>query len=538
MNKLVYRCSLLVLLAISGPVTADGQGLCSGFGGGRVGYDYIHQEFGAAVLRVQDVGTAYLIDSENGYLLTASHVVNDLIGKNEDMQVIMGQAPYSKFAFKIVKQFDPNVEDVALLQLVPPKAMVNVRPLDIAFVVPGYGAPLFAMGYPQYGQGAQIILRDTGASFAGSTPGGIIEVNHATEGGDSGGVLVDEYGDAIAICEEQTASNAKGRYLALESINKILGEIPVSQRMKQLEVQIASGNIDLESLKQELKKTTRGLSNLEIYVWAQSADKSPDLLNKIGPYLTCPLLPAFSERHILEAITPFMARLDALNTSTTDYAFAKKQYALGNLDAASKLAAKSAEVSPNTQHAALLKQSALLLDGAIAEQKNLGAEVIEQDVLPFIAKLDSGELKTYLVQWVATINSQKSETGHPSEPLKGWLTDTRQCHWGIRTEIHRTVYYLDATGKPAVVENATSVFSGGFANQGSAFVFENLRPENCGDADGRYKTDLKDAHVAVGSVFEKVVKEDRDAVKSELSRLPHVKELTTGPESDYGTGLF
>ena len=40
-----------------------------------MGNEYILQHFSSAVLRVQDVGTAYLIDSERGYLLTAGHVL-------------------------------------------------------------------------------------------------------------------------------------------------------------------------------------------------------------------------------------------------------------------------------------------------------------------------------------------------------------------------------------------------------------------------------------------------------------------------------
>jgi len=203
-----------------------------------------------------------------------------------------------------------------------------------------------------------------------------------------------------------------------------------------------------------------------------------------------------------------------VSASSTDYALAQKQYALGNNEVASQLAAKSVAVNPNDQQAALLRQRALLFSGAIEEQKHIdGAVVVQQDLLPVTTKLDSGELRTYLVQWIATIGSHKTETGHPSEPLNGWFTDTRQCHWEIRTEVHRTVYFLDPQGKLATAQSASSVFSGGFNNQGSDFVFQNLRPENCGDAAARYDSDLKNANSTVGTTFAKVVREDQRCSK-------------------------
>lgn len=499
-------------------------------------YNYIHQEFSPAVVRMQDVGTAYLIDSENGYLLTASHVLNDLAGKNEDMRVIMGQPPYSEFSFKVVKQFDPNDTDVALLQLVPPNAMRNTRALDIAFLVPDYDSPLFAMGYPQYGGQAQIILKDGGVSFAGSTPGGIIEINHTTEGGDSGGVLVDEYGDAIAICEEQTAHNAKGRYLPLVSINKILDEIPVSNRMKQLEDQIINGQIDMDSLKQELKKTSKSPSNLEIYIWTQKVNKSPEFMNKIAPYVNCPLLQAFSERHILDAITPFMGRLDPVGKSRANYEMAQKEYSLGNYDEAKKFAQKSASEEGIDFIANTALLGASLYVGAIGDLKNVeGANVIQQDAVPLAATLDSGEVRSYLVQWVATISSQKSEIGHPSEPLKGWLTDTRQCKWSIETEITRKVYFINPQEGFATEQSVSKVFSGGSQNEGSSFVVQTLRSENCNDADARYKKDLNDARSTLMSLFPNTVTKDREVVQADIMRVPHVKKVEVTPSPSHST---
>jgi hypothetical protein len=528
---ILLRLAFLSLIVIAS-TTTNCQDLCTGFGSGLVHYQYIHVEFSSAIVRVQDVGTAYLVDAESGYLLTAGHVLQDMALKNEDMRVIMGQYPYSVFSFKVVKRSD--IADVALLQLVPSNAMRKVRPLDIAFVPPDFDTPLFAMGYPQYGNPSQITLKDGSVSFAGLSPGGMIEINHVTIGGDSGGALIDANGDAVAICEEETAEGMKGRYLPILSIAEILREIPVSKRMRDLESQIINDQIDLDSLKRLLTKTSQGQgpSNLELFVWIQSLRKSPESLNKIARYLKCPLLQVVTERHIPEAILPFMDRLDATDTSKVDLRMAQREYSLGHNQSAAQFATGSIEVRSSDEIVAFARQRALLLKTAIEDQKTLGrAEVVQQHIFPMSAEMDSGTVANYLIQWMATIDSKTSETGHPSEPLKGSLTDNRKCQWEIRTEILRRVYHIDPKEQTAKETSVDKVFSGGFANQGSDFVFQNLRPENCNDSAGRYQSDLKDARSAVGAVFPTVISKDREVVASDISHLPHVKRVYVPPEA-------
>ena len=66
---------------------------CSGFQRGAVGDDYIVSHYSSAVLSVAGIGTAYLIDAEHGYLITASHVVSDVAGANRQLVVTNPAAP-------------------------------------------------------------------------------------------------------------------------------------------------------------------------------------------------------------------------------------------------------------------------------------------------------------------------------------------------------------------------------------------------------------------------------------------------------------
>jgi hypothetical protein len=519
-------------------VPTDSKDLCTGFGSGPTSFTSMHQEFKRAVVRVGDVGTAYLIDSENGYLLTAGHVVEGLAAEdNADPHIIMGESPFSEFSFKVIKPPTGVYEtDVALLQLVPPDAMRNVRALDIAFAVPVYETRLFAMGYPHYDD-SKVILRAGEAKFAGSSPGGIVEVDHVTYPGDSGGALLDGDGDAIAVCDEQFANNLKGRYIPIVSIADIFSQIPVSKRMQKLQSDIVTGNINLDALKTTLTKTSQqqGPSNLELFVWTQSLRSSPEVLAKVAPLVKCPLLHAFNERNIAEAILPLRDRLDGDDANTVQMTIAQREYSIGNNKSAEQLAAASISNPSSSTAGEFVKRRATLLKAAIDDQKTLGgAQTVLQDTQPLYVRLDSGRTDDYYVQWVATIDPLKSETGHPSEPLNGWLTDTRQCKWTIGSQIVRTVFYIDEDGKALKQNSVAAVYSAGFSNEGSDFVFTNFRPENCGDAEAKYQSDLKNARSHIREIFPTVIAADRAKVAADIAKLPHVKRVEASPAGPTG----
>ncbi|MGO9574313.1 MAG: serine protease [Terriglobales bacterium] len=528
--------ALLFLTAISSALSVRSQVACTGFGDGTVSNEHISAEFSSAVVRVQDIGTAYLIDSKNGYLLTAKHVLDQLVHSQKEPKVILGEYPYSKISFHEVRpnpNYDPAKFDVSLIQLDPSNAMENVRAFDITFGPPTADSKLFAMGYPVYGQPSEIILKSSAAPYAGFFPGrtGMFETDRPTTGGDSGGVLVDESGDAVAICVNQDDDEKKGVYVPILLIRDIFEGLPASDRMQQLQAQIISGPVKPDFLKQFFRKNSRNPTNLEVFIWTQNISQSSKVLDKVSAYYKCPLMNVFADRHITEAQLTFRPNMDPTNRSTTNLVVAQRAYSVGDNEAATQFVTKSVEESSVSQLAAFIKQRAVLFRGAIEDQKSLGgAEVVQQDAIPFVATLESGGNKNYLVQWIATIAPQKSEIGHPSEPLKGWLTDTRQCKWEITTEILRKVYFIDQEGRTATEQSVSKVFSGGFHNEGSNFVFQNLRAENCGDADARYKSDLKDAHMAVSAVFLQVVREDREVVKADLSHLPNVKGVEIPPE--------
>jgi hypothetical protein len=521
---MIVRSLLFFFLISSG----KSQEVCRGFGTGAVGNEYILQHFSPAVLRVQDVGTAYLIDSERGYLLTAGHVLDDLAAKNETLEVVLGQAPYTHLAFTVAKR-SPKL-DIALLKLTEANALKAVRALDVSFVPPDYDASLFVMGYPQYGDQRQIFLRSGPAKVHGYPPGGLVEVAHTTAGGSSGGPLLDAFGDVIATAEEQIADNQVGRYLPTVAFEDILDQIPVSPRMQDVGKQLAAGTMGEDALKQLLNKATPDSpSNLELYVWTQTLSKASILA--VSKYVRCPLMPALLERHIPDAILPFMASLQPDQVGEAKLALAQNEYTRGHNDAAAELTRESlaslSQGSPSSSSASPLRETALLLGWAIEQQRKLGAgQPVRQDSVAVLATLDSGEIDKYLVNWIGTVDATRSEDGHPSEPLRGWLTDTRHCHWNITSEVQRNVYYVDPKGQVSTDDAVSKISSVGFGNSGSDFVITQLRPENCGDAAAKYTLDVGSAQSALANKFPEIVVNDRNRLVEEFSKLPHVVKVT------------
>jgi hypothetical protein len=128
----------------------------------------------------------------------------------------------------------------------------------------------------------------------------------------------------------------------------------------------------------------------------------------------------------------------------------------------------------------------------------------------------NGNKEIYVVKYRAVVSNSKSEDGHPSEPLKGRPTDTRQCHWNIETSIVRDVCLVSASGQQFCQGSLTRVYGTSFSGKGSDFKVLALRPENCGDADARYRSDLNNAQNNVQSALSGVADNDVKIVEADL----------------------
>jgi hypothetical protein len=160
----------------------------------------------------------------------------------------------------------------------------------------------------------------------------------------------------------------------------------------------------------------------------------------------------------------------------------------------------------------------------------LNAEVVGEQSKPILVKRKSGTVEHYVVKWTATISISHYESGSPAKPFEGHFIDDRQCHWDITSQVVRHLFITNEDGQLFEYPGFATPLNLPFQNQGSSFVILNgLRGENCNDAQGRFQSDVSNAHVAVGQVFNTVIANDFKTVLDTIKSWPNVKEV--GPQA-------
>ena len=343
---------------------------CSGFQRGSVDDAYIVSHFNSAIISLSGLGTAYLVDAENGYLITATHVLADVAAAHKSLTATSPLLPGVSAPLHQVGKVD--VKDVTLLQLDTPDLFKDLVPIDISFSPPEHGSNLFAMGYPLFGDQSGIQLRYGDATMNGVTDSGLLEVAHVTERGSSGGPLFNRRGEAIGTCHEEIDDGKIGRYVVTSDLSKLFRYLPVSAKMKSIEAQLTNGILNAETFKL-LLLSAKTPSNLELYVWLQHAASTPGLDITVKKYLACPIEPALIQRGMADALTLFIPGMPEAMATEVQISLAEKEFALGHDKEAYDLIAAAdqgiAKISDPRQTAEVL-----LLKGNISQRLGLNTD--------------------------------------------------------------------------------------------------------------------------------------------------------------------
>jgi trypsin-like peptidase len=303
--------SILAVLALS--VALVGQTECNGvnFEPGSMNETSLSNEFKNAIVRLQvpgssDSGTGYLIDSENGFILTAFHVIQGVpAGSSIDVTTPSSRPNGAKLTASLVKslavaQQDGTVSgtDLALLKLDNPSLAKDIRPVDITLRFPSTSAVLYAMGYLKYDDEPNDKVREQPAQVMTALDDGGIEVRQTVYGGNSGGPLIDPSGSVTGTCRESVGYGATtARYIPMSAAESLLDLLPLSARMSDLDQRVRSGKISLSDLKGSLIKSSTTPTNVELYEWARHimATRDEYLSSSTRDLLQCPM-EAFAQR--------------------------------------------------------------------------------------------------------------------------------------------------------------------------------------------------------------------------------------------------
>lgn len=265
--------------------------------------------FSDAVFRVDDggdIGTAFLIDSMNGYLLTAKHVVKRTIADKSIAIVASTPAlPGAKLSVKI-ERVTSDKQDLALLKISEVSKVSNITPLDIGLRPPVRGSKLSAMGYPTtYGDEINTKLRVQLEVKVMSSPteDGLIEVSQVAIGGSSGGPLVDSSGLAVGIClEEVGIGDAVARYAPMSDAEPLLNLLPQHAVVQSLDAQVVEHTVKPQDLVSAFKRGPGHASNVDLYTWARHILGRRADYKASSEYFSCPIIRAMMHRRLDDAV--------------------------------------------------------------------------------------------------------------------------------------------------------------------------------------------------------------------------------------------
>jgi len=295
---------VVVVLVLAANATAQ---KCGSFRPAEFGQQKLIADFQDNVFRVVsgvEVGTAYLIDPEHGYLLTAAHVVKASID-DKNIPISLSQRDYGVAVFKA--NHVANMNDVALLQLEPPDALSDLPVLDISFEVPGRAEVVTVFGYGSQGddksltaQPAPVLAPDGDQEFSATM---------SAFYGDSGGPAINKYGQVVGTGVDYLSGSLVARFVPSAAIRSLLDRIQPTARTLRMDGKLRADGYTPAALAVVLTPNASRLTNLEWYTWAVFVSKQPTkAYERLKGYFPCPIADAFRDRSLdyaLERLAPF-----------------------------------------------------------------------------------------------------------------------------------------------------------------------------------------------------------------------------------------
>lgn len=153
-------------------------------------------------------------------------------------------------------------------------------------------------------------------------------------------------------------------------------------------------------------------------------------------------------------------------------------------------------------------------------------DVLGTDSRPFQVRYSNGATEKYVVEWTALLSVDRRESGSPAIPAQFQFVDTRRCHWSVRGRVERRVYLMNQAGERFEKKDLATVYDSSSSNEGSALKLEQLRSENCNDAQARFESDIRDGRTATTNKLPEVIRNDIGTVQTVFKSWPNVADVS------------
>lgn len=159
----------------------------------------------------------------------------------------------------------------------------------------------------------------------------------------------------------------------------------------------------------------------------------------------------------------------------------------------------------------------LSIIGVPAYSQHVDNYPVQTKQLAYTVKYKDGTLEHYLATWNGTVRNEWHEDGHPAEPLNGWFTDTRQCHWMITGEIVRQVSLINKLGQQFNESVLSKTYNSQMMNKGTDLNVLTLSPGNCGSTQARMSSDVSGVEQRLLKVFPTITATDLADLRKNVS---------------------
>jgi hypothetical protein len=338
------------------PLTA--QTCAENFAPEIMGSSQLAREFQWAVFRIGQDGTAYLIDRDGGYLLTARHIV---IGLGKSKPIVMSHAG-KPIAFHFAPLDSKNDDewlsdertDLALLQVDNVNDLENITldngalahkavALNVGLYIPELLEVLVNLGYPKIGNTP--IQFNAFEPRVSSRDGGVIQTNQPAFQGSSGSPLIDKTGSAVGTFKTELADHTLAQYVPMSKGIELLEKVDLTGAIRQLKSDWLENRLNLAAFVPLLKDPSRTPSNLQLYLLARRVKTDPTM-QQVPDLMRC-LAHVLKDRGVPDVTVWFHSIAQPADVGPAALAVAEREALYGNLNTARNAANMSATAFAN-----------------------------------------------------------------------------------------------------------------------------------------------------------------------------------------------
>lgn len=244
-----------------------------------------------------EYGTAFIIDKSMGFVITAKHCIKSRLSNPNDL--IIGSSEYFSGTITLDIHSVSKNSDLAILKPADDQSLAKLQSsasvLDISFDAMSQGADGLVMGFRK---------GETKADIDDVKYNKIInnryELIGMVYGGTSGGPLINSQGNVIGVCKATRDPGISATFIKMEELADLLSDLPLSERMTNLDRQFMDGSLDAEDIASIFRPSgdvNFHIYNLELFCWTMQILKRGRVPKKSRDVVHC-LLKANIDRRI------------------------------------------------------------------------------------------------------------------------------------------------------------------------------------------------------------------------------------------------